>query len=81
MNYPKKINQMRRRKQDEATESDGMVKVDGIVTLAGKATTYYPRTVLTFKPGTAAVTGSITVERMTKVNDLPPMCPQCEARA
>lgn len=81
MNYPKKVNRKRRKKQSAATEEHGLVKIEGVVTLDGKATTYYPKQVLKFKRGTAAVIGVHEVERLTKLEDLPPLAPKCEARA
>ena len=81
MNYPKKVNRLRRKKQREATKRDGMVKVNGIIMLDGKATTYHPKTVLVFKLGSVKVINTITVERLAEPGSLPEMCPRCEGRA
>lgn len=83
MNYPKRVNRKRRKKQKEATQADGMTVVGGMVTLPGsdKPTRYYPKSVLVFKPGTAAVVDVVKVEQGTPVDELPPVAPPCEARA
>jgi hypothetical protein len=83
MNYPKKVNRKRRQKQKAETLNGGMTVVAGMVTLPGsdKPTRYYPKRVLQFKPGTAAVVGVSLVMQDTAVEELPPLAPPCEARA
>ncbi len=78
MNYEKKIMRKRRRQQADATSQHGMVKIEGTVEIDGKTTTYYPRNVLRFKPGSAAVEQVIVTEHGTKAEDLPPLCPPVE---
>lgn len=83
MNYPKRVNRKRRKKQKIETREGGMTVVAGMVTLPGsdKPTRYYPKRVLQFKPGTAGVVGIVEVEHGTAVDELPPIAPPCEARA